>query len=451
MNETELRERLAKLYAEGAQLSVRSKDAGITDDEATRLDAIMSEVEDLKPKYADAQRRAAAANALTEGHAHFNQPATGRASGQVPNGGSTREENPQGPDRRSPGRRFVQSDQLRRALASGQSRPSMAQDPVPMGSLFGSRYGLDHDGETIDTRALIGSGTTPGSMLLPQVMPTIYRADQRRPVVRDVLINARTNSDTIRVMQESGFTNNAAEVAEAVAVNGAGLTGGVKPESAMTFTEVDFPVQTIAHWVPITRQLLQDLPAMESYINERLITGLLRREGGQLLNGNGTAPNLRGILQTSGIQVLDAAAFTAAPVEDAGTPNENLNRIRRAIRLIEDVGAVASFIIVNPADAEVFDTMTDANRQYMAGGPFGGVVRTYWGRTVVEESNIAAGTALVGDGQMAGVFDRMEAQIFTTDSHSDFFIRNLLVLLAEERLALAVFRPAAFAKVELAA
>jgi HK97 family phage major capsid protein len=73
-----------------------------------------------------------------------------------------------------------------------------------------------------------------------------------------------------------------------------------------------------------------------------------------------------------------------------------------------------------------------------------------WGLPIVASDNITAGTALVGDGTMAAVVDREDATIYTTDSHSDFFVRNLFVLLAEERVALAVFRPAAFAKVALA-
>jgi HK97 family phage major capsid protein len=95
-------------------------------------------------------------------------------------------------------------------------------------------------------------------------------------------------------------------------------------------------------------------------------------------------------------------------------------------------------------------TVGNANDDYYGPGPFSGAAITnLWGLSVVESENITAGTALVGDGLMAAVVDRMDATIYTTDSHSDFFIRNILVILAEERIALPVFRPEAFAAVDL--
>jgi len=265
--------------------------------------------------------------------------------------------------------------------------------------------------------------------------------------MRDVLLNFSTTSDSITVLQESGFTNAAVEVAEATVVS-----DGAKPESALTFTEVSYPVRWIAHWIPITRQMLEDLAFIRGYIDQRLLTGLARREDGQILNGDGVAPNLKGILATSGIQVLDAAYFAGLPVKNAGTDNENINRLRRAKTKIMVTGqAIPTFAVMNPSDLEVIDTITDANRQYLLGGPTNPNVRTLWGLPVVESQNIAAGTALVGDGSMAAVVDRSQARIYTTDSHSDYFIRNIFVILAEERIAVPVFRPAAFAKVTLAA
>jgi HK97 family phage major capsid protein len=264
-----------------------------------------------------------------------------------------------------------------------------------------------------------------------------------------VLLNLTTTSDNLTVLQEASFTNGAVEVAEATLVS-----EGAKPESALTFTEVTYPVRTIAHWIPVTRQNLEDLSWIRGYIDGRLLTGLARREDNQILNGNGTPPNLTGILNTSGTLALDAAYFSANPVNDAGTDNENVNRIRRAItriKLASVGGAMPSFVVANPADVEDWETITDANRQYLLGGPFGPGVTRMWGLPLVQSENIADNTALVGDGTMAAVVDRRDAQIYTTDSHSDYFIRNLFVILAEERIAVVVFRPSAFAEVTLAA
>jgi HK97 family phage major capsid protein len=139
-------------------------------------------------------------------------------------------------------------------------------------------------------------------------------------------------------------------------------------------------------------------------------------------------------------------------VLDAASVNENPNRIRRAItrlKLASVGGAVPSFVVVNPADFEKWETASATTREYLFAGPFGSGITRLWGLPVVQSENIAALTALVGDGTMAAVVDRMDAQIYTTDSHSDFFIRNLFVILAEERIAVVVFRAAGFAKVTL--
>lgn len=440
----EMREKLGALGRELEPLTRKLQDGTLSDEESTRVDALLDEINDLGPKIERAvtvEEAGKRASALTA------QPNGRRVSGEAPADGAEETEKR---DRRSPLRRFIESEAYKREIASGTSRPVTRDQPTVVGS-FHKRAALDiPEGIGPDEmRALIYSGTASGSALLADVFPGIYRARERDLRMRDVLASARTNSDTVTILQESGFTNNAAEVAEATLVS-----EGAKPESALTFTEVSFAVRTIAHWIPVTRQMLADLPFMESYIEDRLRVGLERREDSQIINGNGTPPNLTGLLNTSGILDLTDAYFTANPVQNAGQNVENFNRILRArtrIALSSVGGAQATFVVLNPADHELMLTIGDANRQYYGPGPFSGAgINNLWGLSVVESENIAAGTSLVGDGLMAAVVDRMDATIYTTDSHSDFFIRNILVILAEERIALPVFRPSAFAKVDLA-
>lgn len=442
MNLKEMRARMSALSPELETLA--KKDERSAEDEA-RLDAILTEINDLGPKIereANVQRAADAARSMRE-------PAGAVAAREHAADGA--EEQAQ-VDTRSAIAQFLDSDEYKRAMESGRK----IVEPVKVRSLHRrSRMAMQFGEQAVssqEARALMTSGTPSASFLLPDVLPTIYRARDIDLRMRDVLVNGQTQSDAITVLQENVFTNSAAEVAESAAVDGTGLTGGVKPESGITFTEATFPVRTIAHWVPITRQLLADLAFMRSYIEDRLRVGIERREDGQILNGNGTTPNLRGILNTSGIQVLDDTYFTGAPVLNAGTQVENFNRLRRAKRMIRITGgATPTFFVLNPEDLEELETAGDANKVYYGPGPFtNGDIPRIWGLPVVESENIAAGTALAGDGMMAAVVDREDTQIYTTDSHSDFFIRNILVILAEERIALPVFRPVAFAKVTLA-
>ncbi|MEJ7763652.1 MAG: phage major capsid protein [Thermomicrobiales bacterium] len=431
----EYRERMTAALMEMKGLS--EKEARSEADES-RLDALIAETNDLGPKVDREVTIAAQVKRSTE----YTQPAGTRASGLIPigegedtsgqDGGSRRI------DRRSIGQRFIESD----ALKDYRRHPAGKSDAVDVGSFF----------PTAEQRALLTTTGQPSDLIVPQRVPGIFQPNEAPLTMRDILLSGQTQSDAVLFLRELAFTNSAAEVAEATSI-----TTGAKPESGITFEQATAPVATIAHWIPITRQTLEDVAQMRSYVEQRLVIGLQRREDNQFLNGNGTGGNLTGILNTTGIQVLDDVVttgyFAVNPVRDAGTPNENFNRIMRAKTQISITGdAMANFVVLHPRKVEQFLTTTDTTRQYLGGGPFNPTgTPNLWGTRVVVSENIAETVALVGDGTLAQVWDRMSAQVYVTDSHSDFFIRNIFVLLAEERVALTVYRPAAFAKVSLVA
>jgi HK97 family phage major capsid protein len=435
----ELRERMVAVTGQMRDLSL--KDQRSADEEAS-IDALIREFNDLGP----AIERETALDAAGKRNAEYTQSSGTRASAMQPKpGAETRAKL----ETRSVGRIVAEDVDIDGYLKRGGKGRT---EPVEVGSFYPElrqRHIIEHSADMSpeELRTLIYSGTLSADMVSPQILPTIYRANEPLNDVRSVLINGQTSSDALIYFIESSFTNAAAEVAEAV-----DTTTGTKPESAIALTQATAPVQTIAHWIPITRQTLQDAAQMQTYVEQRLIDGLRRRENAQLLNGNGTAPNLRGLLNTSGIQSLTTAGeFTTSPVADAASNNENFNRIRRAKTKVRvGAGATPTFVILNPTNLEKFETYTDTTKNYLMGDPMSGAaVQRLWGMRVVENENIAVNTALVGDGSMAAVWDRMDAQIFVADQHSDFFIKNIFVLLAEERLALTVFRPAAFASVQL--
>jgi HK97 family phage major capsid protein len=430
MNLKELRGRYDTLGKELETLT--GKDGEWSDEDGTRARAVLDEMNEIEPKLklaADARSAADRARTMTE------EPVARHSGTRAAEGAETREAR----DTRTPVQRFLDSDEFTRF----RQHPKGTSGSIGVEGFFG------RSAPEFETRTLVTAAGLAGSMVLPEVLPDIYRLREPDIRMRSVLMNVNTSSDTVTVLQETSFTNAAAEVAEATSA-----ADGQKPESALAFTEASFPVRVVAHWIPITRQALDDTPFLRTYLEQRLNDGLLRREDTQILNGNGTAPNLRGLLNTSGVLTLDATYFTANPVVNAGQSVENFNRILRAkvrIGLSTVGGASATFVVINPADYEKLLTVGDANRQYYGPGPFAGTtIPTMWGSlTVVSSEAIAAGIALVGDGRMAAVADRQSAVMYMTDSHSDFFIRNILVFLAEERIALPVFLPSAFAKVTL--
>jgi HK97 family phage major capsid protein len=197
-------------------------------------------------------------------------------------------------------------------------------------------------------------------------------------------------------------------------------------------------VKTIAEWVPITKRALADVGQLEGLINDELRIDIAEAEENQILNGDGTGDNFTGILATSGIQ---APAFAT----------DLVTSIRKGITLARTVGRVnPNAILMNPSDAESVDLLKDTTGQYYYGGPQGLGPRTMWGLPIVESESQPAGFATLGDWSKAVIWDREQTTITFSDSHADFFVRNLVAVLAEERLAFGVVRPSAFVKVDIA-
>lgn len=212
----------------------------------------------------------------------------------------------------------------------------------------------------------------------------------------------------------------------------------------MTFEAADAPVRVIAAWVPVTRQVVEDVPTMRSYIDGRLGYMVLLRDEEEILSGPGTGARLLGIRSTTGVQTQ---AFSTDKITSIGL----------AISKIELVDGEADGVAINPVEfwtmvttrhSSLFD---DAESSSGPGSPYSGAPpMNLWGLPAVRTRSMPLNEALVGSYRMgAQVFDRSTVSIRVTDSHDDLFIKNQLVILAEERVALAVHRPDFFVKVTL--
>lgn len=293
---------------------------------------------------------------------------------------------------------------------------------------------------------VIGGGTGPGgALVVPDYLPGILPLPQRPLTVRELFSQDTTDSDTISYAAQTGFDNAAATVAEATSAAGS----GAKPQSSIAWARRTSAVETIATWMAATRKQLADAGQTRALIDNQLRLMLALEEEDQLINGTGTSPDLRGLLNVAGIQTLD---LTAAAGDRA-----NLDGLRSARRLVATgaARAQADAVVLNPLDSEEFDLMVDAEGRYRAGDPFanGPAGPTpIWRMRRVESEAVAAGTAIVGAFTVGGtVFEREGIVILTSDSHEDYFTRNLVAVLAEERLGFAVYFPAAFVEVTLKA
>lgn len=262
--------------------------------------------------------------------------------------------------------------------------------------------------------------------------PGVQELATRRLTVADLIASGTTDSNVISYVQESAFTNAADTVAE----------GGTKPESTLTFAPVTDTVRKIAHWIPVTEETLEDANQIRSIIDARMRLGVLLVEEDQLLQGSGVAPDILGIRNRTGIA-------TAVVRDDAGGETNADAIFRQMTAIATSSLTMPDGWIMNPANWQVIQISKNAGGDYYGGGPFAAPpTPTLWGVRGVVTPAIVAGTATVGAfGTQAQFFRRGGLRIDATNSHSDFFIKNLVAIRAEERGALAVYRPGAFGDV----
>ncbi|MCI1899254.1 MAG: phage major capsid protein [Enterobacter sp.] len=276
-------------------------------------------------------------------------------------------------------------------------------------------------------KSLGSDAASAGSLIQPMQVPGIIMPGLRRLTIRDLLAQGRISSNSLEYVREEVFTNNADVVAEKA----------LKPESDITFSKQTANVKTIAHWVQASRQVMDDAPMLQSYVNNRLMYGLALKEEGQLLNGDGTGDDLEGLnkVATAYDTALNVAGDTRADI------------IAHAIYQVTESEFSASGIVLNPRDWHNIALLKDNEGRYLFGGPQAFASNIMWGLPVVPTQAQAAGTFTVGGFDMASqVWDRMDATVEVSREDRDNFVKNMLTILCEERLALAHYRPTAIIK-----
>lgn len=287
---------------------------------------------------------------------------------------------------------------------------------------------------SVEVKAIISSLTTDadgsaGDVLVPMRAPMVQPVN-RRLTIRDLLTPGRTNTSSIQYPKETGFTNNAATVTE--------TAGTAKAQSEMKFDIVTTSVTTIAHWVLATRQILDDSPMLQSYIDGRLRYGLAYVEDNQLLNGGGTGTDLNGIYTQATASTANLAVVTSPTFLDV---------LRAAMLQASLANIPPTGIVLNPTDWFKIETTKDTAGAYIIGNPQDGTNPRLWGLPVVETPAMTVDKFLVGAFRYgAQIFDRQDATVEISTEDSDNFRKNLVTILAEERLALAVYNTLAFVK-----
>lgn len=415
-------------------------DAPLSGEDMSNLKSRMEEIKDLKGQV---EAEAEAAGAVKEAHEFMK----GLAGGDAPKDRKSALVNvdglPMDTQGKTFGEMFVDSGAYKEFIGRYAGRDGIIPSTVK---------GLQSGPFSADVKALVtGASSTSGGAFVvnDRYAPTIDLVGERELTVYDLVTKGSTTSDTVEYVRVTDKTNNAAPVAEATtaaaptAPGTAGALilaagGGYKPESGLDLEVVSTTVKTIAHWLPITKRAASDAGQIRTLIDNFLRYGLNEELEDQMLTGSGSGENFTGILN-SGISTV-------------GSAGTDIDAIVDAIRTVRVTGRRRpNALVVHPNDwySAGFLTAKDSSGKYLISDPAASVeqLNQLWGLRVVVSEGVTENTALVGDFRQAVLWEREGVNVMVSDQHADFFIRNLLAILAEMRAAFGVLDPQAFCSV----
>lgn len=310
---------------------------------------------------------------------------------------------------KSIGQKFIESEQFKKF--DGSARGSIR---VPV-----------ERADIMNLPASVGVNTSPANSLVGSLrVPGVVAPPERQMTIRDLLAPGQTSQGMIEYVQETGFTNLAAVVTE----------GQTKPKSEIVFELKTAPVRTIATIFKASRQILDDAPALRSYIDARARYGLRYVEEAELLNGDGTGAHIKGLVPSS--TPYNAALVIAT--------KQRIDTLRLAILQVYLAEFPATGIVLHPTDWAAIQLLKDTTGRYIIGNPQDGNTPRLWNLPVVETQAMAYTEFLVGNYNLAAqIFDRLELEILLSTENSTDFEKNMVTIRAEERLALAIYRPEA--------
>jgi HK97 family phage major capsid protein len=258
-------------------------------------------------------------------------------------------------------------------------------------------------------------------------LPRVELSAQRMEHVADLMPEGEASGPTLTYLEETTFTNGADMVAE----------GGAKPEGTLGLEERTINIRKVAVLLPVTDEILADAVALRSYLESRMRLMVQLKEDQQLIGGTGVAPQIRGLLNFVGIQTQ---AKGADPTPDA--------IYKAMVKIMVNAYLNPDGAIFHPNDWQDIRLLRTTDGIYIWGSPADPGPDRIWGLTVTKTTAMTENTALVGAFQAATQVWRIgDIEVDASDSHGEFFAQNKVMLRAEERIGLAVYRPAGLATV----
>lgn len=280
------------------------------------------------------------------------------------------------------------------------------------------------------TLVTVASATSAGASVITDRLPGLDSAGLMRDLTLfDLIGRLPVSSMNADIPVLSSITNNAAETLEST-----DTTDGDKPESAVAAAIKTFKLHTIAHFIPITRATFRDAKLFTAMVEQILQYGCMEKFETQIIQGANTPDdNIVGLHNTSGIQ-------TQAYATDL------LQTSRKALTKAKKKGRPNAWVMA-PDTWETVESTRDGESRYYYSGPQGVGPAMLWGRPVVETQACPTTHFGLNDWSFAKILDLEQYTLHMSDSHSDFFIKNILTLLGEMTVGFAQIRPAAYVKV----
>lgn len=319
---------------------------------------------------------------------------------------------------KSAGEMFVESDEFKAAAQRGNGFRGNISVEIP---------------SDIWRKTAIVNATPNNDQPLVQAdrQPGVVIVNAQPLRIRQLLSTLPTSSNSVAFTRMT--TKPTAAAPQGKNASPAARENVAKAESAMAFELVNIPVETIAHWIPASKQVLSDAPQLQGIINTEMIYGLKKEEDDELLNGDGTQNALFGL--------IDGATAYDTGLDVVG--DTKIDTLRRAMLQLELAFHTTGVFVLNPEDWADIELKKDGNERYLYGSPSGLLGPSIWGRPVVSTAVIGQGDFLAFDNgpDVVQLFDRQGYSVTISTEHSDYFIRNMVAILCEERLALAVKKP----------
>lgn len=288
--------------------------------------------------------------------------------------------------------------------------------------------GFRGESSSVEIKDISGLPASAGALLTPYLRDAILREPNRELFVRQLLNNVPVNTDAVQIFRELAFDNQA------------GFQAGQlteKPKSDITFESDTVTIETIAHYIIASRQILSDAPRLRAYIDQRLVYGLNLKMDEQILYGDGTGQNFTGLMVDAAVQDVGAAGAAT-----------RIDHVRDAITMAQQANYYnVNGLVMGPQDwAEIEKAKGDDGHYIWVNVQDGGTPRL-WRVPVVVSNAMEEGDFILGDWTMgAALYTREGVSVRTSESHADLFVRNGVAILAEERAALGVELPLAFVK-----